>query len=228
MPSGTPTSDRQAEADRARAAASPRCSGSSARSLQQRLGSCGTPRAGSAGCTGEIEPLLGRRRRASPATRASRTSSHAASADEPPRHRAAAARAARTSAGLDGARHLLGGRRRLRRVDLDLDAAVLRVVVRIGRIGRPIPAHARRSRTGSAGASGTSRTSASFTALARLSDSSCTRLFGTWPFIEPSVCPSMTMRAAPNWPASLPISSTHEVDVRIVELLDVLAVDRAA
>ena len=51
-------------------------------------------------------------------------------------------------------------------------------------------------------------TIASFTELARFSDSSCTRLFGTCPLIEPSVCPSMTMRAAPYCPASLPTSST--------------------
>src|SRR5207237_3568836 len=49
---------------------------------------------------------------------------------------------------------------------------------------------------------------ASFTEFARLSDSSCTRLFGTEAFIVPSVCPSMTMRAAPYCPASFPISST--------------------
>ena len=51
-------------------------------------------------------------------------------------------------------------------------------------------------------------TSASFTEFARFSDSSCTRLFGTWPRIEASVWPSITMRAAPYWPASLPTSST--------------------
>src|SRR5262249_32150650 len=49
-------------------------------------------------------------------------------------------------------------------------------------------------------------TIASFTELARFSDSSWTMLFGTWPRIEASVCPSMTMRAAPYWPASLPTS----------------------
>ena len=55
---------------------------------------------------------------------------------------------------------------------------------------------------------GNFRTIASFTEFARFSDSSCTRLFGTDAFIDPSVCPSITMRAAPYWPASLPISST--------------------
>jgi hypothetical protein len=37
----------------------------------------------------------------------------------------------------------------------------------------------------------------------------------------------MTIRAAPYWPASLPISSTTKPTFRIVELLDVLAVNRA-
>src|SRR5262249_22502026 len=48
----------------------------------------------------------------------------------------------------------------------------------------------------------------SFTEFARFSDSSCTRLLGTDVRIEPSVCPSITMRAAPYWPASVPTSLT--------------------
>jgi hypothetical protein len=66
---------------------------------------------------------------------------------------------------------------------------------------------------------------ASLTEFARLSDSSCTRLLGTDDRIDPSVCPSITIRAAPNWPASLPTVFDHESDVGIVQLLDVFAVD---
>ena len=57
------------------------------------------------------------------------------------RRRDAGARAATVC---DSAGIYFGGRRRFRRVDLDLDPPVLRVVVRIGRIGRAVPADARR------------------------------------------------------------------------------------
>ena len=111
----------------------------------------------------------------------------------------------------------------LGREDLDLDAAVLGVVVGVGRVGRAVPADASTlNRLGSSSLYFWTR--ASLTALARFSDSSLTSVGGTWPFIEPSVCPSMMIRAAPNCPASLAISSSTQVDVRIVQLLDVLAV----
>ena len=90
-------------------------------------------------------------------------------------------REARTATAVESRRHLLRRGRGLCRVDLDLDAAVLRVVVRIGTCRPDGPSRGPRSRTGSAAASGTSARCASLTEFARLSDSSCTRLFGTCP-----------------------------------------------
>ena len=98
------------------------------------------------------------------------------------------------------------------------------MVLRIGRIGRPVPADARPSRTGSAAATGTSGRSLPSPSWRGSATAPAPGSSGTWPFIDPSVCPSITMRAAPYCPASLPISSTTNADVRIVELLDFLAV----
>src|SRR5262249_61474856 len=51
---------------------------------------------------------------------------------------------------------------------------------------------------------GNLRMTASFTELARLSDSSCTTLLGTDAFIEPSLSPSMTTPPPPHSPPTCP------------------------
>ena len=147
--------DGEAEADQHALAASPRCSGP-ARARSAGPGSCRTTSPGLGSITGEIEPVLRRPRRASPPTRPAATSRHR-------RRRRPACRvmprratgAARTASVSRRARIYLAAGERFRRVDLDLDAAVLRVVLRIGRDRRAGPSRCRRPRTGSAGASGT-------------------------------------------------------------------------
>ena len=114
------------------------------RAVVQQAGKAANTSRGLGRMTGEIEPLL---RRRGPSVASHQSSTTTPSAAAPTSRRAIGGggeRAASSSDGLRVGRHLLGGRRRLRRVDLDLHAAVLRVVVGIGRIGRPVPAHARR------------------------------------------------------------------------------------
>ena len=149
---------------------------------------------------------LGARARGSRATRAARPTAIAPT----PTSRRISGGGARRSARSDGLDS--GGiylrRRRLRRVDLDLHSPVLRVVVRIGRIGRPVPADARRGELVGLKRRELPDDAPPSPSWRGCSDSSCTRLFGTWPFIDASLWPSITMRAAPYCPASFPTSST--------------------
>ena len=140
MPSGTPIDDGQAEPDQHAL----QRGGDALRAARARSAgweSCGPLRPGSAGSPA--------RSGGSPAPRPC-VASHQSStidrdrpdADEPARQRRRR-KAKRQERRARFGRHLLR-RRRLRRVDLDLHSPVLRVVVRIGRIGRPVPADARR------------------------------------------------------------------------------------
>ena len=149
MPSGTPTRTARPKPIRTRfSVAAMLCS--SARSLS-RLGKLAITSPGLGRITGEI-----RRSSGAPAGRQppeQHDKCHQARAEQPPRdlRRRCTKREQRRSG---VAPHLLGGAS-LRRVDLDLDAPVLGVVLRIRRVGRPIPADARPWRTGSAAATGT-------------------------------------------------------------------------
>ena len=75
---------------------------------------------------------------------------------------------------------------------------------------------------------GNFRTIASFTAFARFSDSSCTRLFGTCASHRAVGVPFDHDPRRAVLAGQLADFLDDEADVRIVELLDVLAVDRAA
>ena len=114
----------------------------------------------------------------------------------------------------------LVGRRRFRRVDLDLDPPVLRAVVRIGGIRRAVPAHAGRRELIRLQRSGTSGAIASFTEFARFSDSSCTRLFGTCASHRAVGVPLDHDPRGAVLAGQLADFLDDEADVRIVELLD--------
>ena len=109
---------------------------------------------------------------------------------------------------------------RLGRVDLDLDPPVLGVVCgSSGSAGRsqPMPGGRELVRLQRRELLDQRLLDRVGAVLRQLLDQ---RSSGTWPFIDASVWPSMTMRAAPYWPASLPTSSSTKSTFGIVQLLD--------